>query len=117
MDPSQPTERATPPEIDATRNGGAAPTQPANPAAGGSSPTASRHSHLALGIMRVVIFLWVGLVLAVLPWQDRWTQNTLLISHPALRDFLASYFTRGAISGLGVVDLWIAASEIGALRR
>jgi hypothetical protein len=63
------------------------------------------------------MFLWVGIVLAILPWQDRWTQNTLLISHPMLRNFLDSYFTRGAITGLGVVNLWIAAAEVGRLRR
>ena len=94
----------------------AAPQNPPAAAQPGQRPPAGS-TNLLLGIMRMTIFLWVGVVLAALPWQDRWTQNTLLLSHPAMREFLASYFTRGAISGLGIVDLWIAASEIARLRR
>ena len=67
--------------------------------------------------MRIVVFLWVGLVLTVLPWQDRWTQNTVLLSRPALHAFFASYFVRGAFSGLGLLDLWIAVTDAARLRR
>jgi hypothetical protein len=119
MDSSQRTERGTPPEVDASRNGDAHPaasSSPANQPQTGLSQAHGRPS-LVLPIMRIVIFLWVGLVLAVLPWQDHWAQNAIFIAHPAWRDLVASYFTRGVVSGLGVVDLWIAASEIGSLRR
>lgn len=56
--------------------------------------------------------LLVGLVLIVAPWTALWDANYLLQAYPLARALLLSEFTRGAVSGLGMVNLLLAASEI-----
>ena len=62
-------------------------------------------------VTTVIFCLWVGFVLAVLPWQPAWTENGLLINSPNLRWFLGTGFVRGMATGLGILDLWIGISE------
>jgi len=54
----------------------------------------------------------VGLVLMVFPWTDAWDSNYLLHPHPLLRTFVLSTFTRGAVTGLGLVNLVLAVQEL-----
>lgn len=56
--------------------------------------------------------LLVGLVLIVAPWTALWDANYLLQAYPLVRSLLLSEFTRGAVSGLGMVNLLLAASEL-----
>ena len=62
-------------------------------------------------VSTVVFCLWIGLVLAVLPWLPAWTENGLVSDFPKLRLLLGTGFIRGLISGLGLLDLWIGVSE------
>lgn len=61
--------------------------------------------------LKLVIFVLfcveLGMLLVVLPWTPVWTQNSLLAAHPELRAAFQHYFTRGAVTGLGLVDMWI----------
>ncbi len=67
---------------------------------------------LSLGVL-VVFCLYLGLIIAVLPWwKAMWDRNPLLVHHPSLHDFLMLGPVRGLISGLGVLDLWIGISEL-----
>lgn len=50
----------------------------------------------------------MGAFLVVVPWTSWWDANYLLDPHPALRGFLLSAFTRGAVSGLGLVNILLA---------
>jgi hypothetical protein len=63
-------------------------------------------------LLSVVSTLLVGLILAVAPWTALWDANYLLSPHPILRALLLSAFTRGAVSGLGLVNIVIALHEI-----
>jgi hypothetical protein len=47
----------------------------------------------------------------VLPWTLAWTQNSLILHYPNLRDFLGLNFVRGLASGLGLVDIWVGIWE------
>jgi hypothetical protein len=59
--------------------------------------------------------LVVGLTLVVAPWvPDLWDANSLLQPHPVVRAFVLSAFTRGAISGLGLVNIVLALDEVRA---
>jgi hypothetical protein len=67
---------------------------------------------LSLSVL-VVFCLYLGLLIAVLPWwRDMWDRNTLLLHFPALHAILMKGPVRGLISGLGVLDLWIGISEL-----
>ncbi len=61
--------------------------------------------------LKLVIFVFfsveLGMALVVLPWTALWNQNNFLISHPDLRTIFQHSFARGAVSGLGLVDVWI----------
>ena len=53
----------------------------------------------------VAFFLEVGLLLAVLPWSGFWEQNYFAGTWPALQPLMANNFVRGAVTGLGLVNL------------
>jgi len=70
--------------------------------------------------LAVVASIEVGLLLLTLPWTAVWDHNFwlgyLTGPHPGVvRDWLSPY-ARGAASGLGLVNLWAAASEITGVR-
>ena len=45
------------------------------------------------------------------PWMTLWDANYLLQPHPAVRALLLSAFTRGAVSGLGLVNILLAVHD------
>lgn len=58
-------------------------------------------------LLLVTVCATFGVLLIILPWTPKWTDNPLLLSSPNLRDFVSSGFVRGLASGLGVLDLWL----------
>jgi hypothetical protein len=61
--------------------------------------------------LSVLSSLLVGLVLAVIPWTAYWDTNQLLQPHPILRLLFLNGFARGAVSGLGLVNILLALVE------
>lgn len=55
--------------------------------------------------MYIAFFLEVGLLLLVLPWSGFWERNYFAAAWPPLRPLLTNNFVRGAVTGLGVVNL------------
>jgi hypothetical protein len=53
----------------------------------------------------VAYFLEVGLLLVLVPWSAFWERNYFAQSFPALLSILRNNFLRGAVSGLGIVNL------------
>ena len=53
----------------------------------------------------VAFFLEVGLLLIVLPWSGFWEQNYFAGTWPALQPLMTNNFVRGAVTGLGLVNL------------
>jgi len=68
-------------------------------------------AHIWLLRIRALLFVTVcatfGVLLIILPWTSKWTDNSLLLSWPDLRGFLSNGFVRGFCSGLGILDLWL----------
>jgi hypothetical protein len=60
------------------------------------------------------LFLDVGLVLLVLPWSSYWDRNYFAALLPAAQIILTNNFIRGAVSGLGVINLAACAAELVA---
>ena len=56
-------------------------------------------------------FWAIGMFLVVIPWTNIWSQNTLVGRNVALRAFLDLGFVRGALSGLGFINVWIGIWE------
>lgn len=63
-------------------------------------------------LIYVAFFLEVGLLLIVLPWSVFWDNNYFVSAWPALRPLLLSNFFRGAISGLGFVNLYAGFADL-----
>jgi hypothetical protein len=63
-------------------------------------------------LLSILSSLLVGLVLLVAPWTSLWDSNWLLQPHPAVRSVFLNAFTRGAVSGLGLVNILIALHDV-----
>ena len=61
----------------------------------------------AQALLFVTICATFGVLLLILPWSDKWTDNSLLLGHPGLRELISSGFVRGLTSGVGILDLWL----------
>ncbi len=59
--------------------------------------------------LRVLLRMYIGLAVCYVPWsQAFWDQNPLFASFPTLGAFAAHGAVRGLVSGLGLLNLWIA---------
>ena len=67
-------------------------------------------------LLLIVFFLEVGLVLAVAPWSQFWERNYFAALLPMLHGVITSAYVRGAISGLGLINLVAAVAELRSLR-
>lgn len=57
-------------------------------------------------------YLVSGLLLVCLPWMYLWDRNIFLDKYPALIPYLLSPYLRGAVTGLGLLDVAIAADAL-----
>jgi hypothetical protein len=64
--------------------------------------------------LSILSSLLVGLALVFAPWSPLWEANWLLQMWPAARSIVLSGFTRGAVSGLGLVNLVLALRDVHA---
>lgn len=55
----------------------------------------------------VLLHLYVGAWLVLLPWGPAWTTNGWTVQSPALASFIAHGWVRGVVSGLGLLNIWI----------
>lgn len=68
-------------------------------------------------LLFVVFCMELGLFLAIYPWSDRWTVNLIPALLPSWQSFWLSGYFRGLVSGVGLVNLWIALAEIHRIKR
>jgi hypothetical protein len=101
------------------------PSMPASPAPEpGPAPGVQTQSHSHPGhppqriprwlvraelFLRVMLRIYIGLAVCYAPWSPLfWDQNPLFARFPTLSIYAASGAVRGVISGLGLLNLWIA---------
>lgn len=70
--------------------------------------------HRILRVLILMIWLELGMVLILVPWLEVWEANYFLYQYPLLGVFVKNPFVRGAISGLGFMNVLLS---IGAFRR
>ena len=59
--------------------------------------------------LRVMLRIYIGLAVAYAPWSPIfWDQNPLFVQFPTLSIYAANGAVRGIISGIGLLNLWIA---------
>ena len=63
----------------------------------------------------IALFFEVGAVLAVVPWVPYWEHNYFIDARPFIEPIMMNPFVRGAISGLGLVNLYAGVAELGSL--
>ncbi len=87
-------------------------------------PNGSPHSETSVNtrpflerLIRVLCMLLlfeVGVILLFLPWLSLWDRNYFLSHYPSLRLVMLNPSVRGVVTGLGALDILVAA---GMLRR
>ena len=63
----------------------------------------------------MAFFLEVGLLLVVLPWSGFWDRNYFVAAWPRLQPIMTNNFVRGAVTGLGVVNLIAGLADLSLL--
>ena len=59
--------------------------------------------------LRVMLRMYIGLAICYAPWSPLfWDQNPIFVQFPTLSIYAANGAVRGLISGLGLLNLWIA---------
>lgn len=88
-----------------------------SPSASGRSPGRGSRGKLPIWLqrfelfLRVVVRLYVGVLVLLLPWTHLWGDNRLLNFYPWLTDVASNGVVRGIVSGLGLLNLWVAISD------
>jgi len=87
---------------------------PAQPAESAPENTAE----MPVWLQRVFVVVYVlfcielGLVLIVLSWTTRfWFSDGWMTQWPTFQHFMQLGFVRGAVSGLGLLDIWLGVLE------
>jgi len=71
---------------------------------------------VATRLLLAAYFLEAGLILVIAPWSSFWDRNFFAAVSPALDALLASPYTRGAVSGVGLITIAAGLAELsGAL--
>jgi hypothetical protein len=59
--------------------------------------------------LRVLLRMYIGLAVSCAPWIPwLWDRNPLFAHYPTLAIYAANGAVRGLVSGLGLLNLWIA---------
>jgi hypothetical protein len=59
--------------------------------------------------LRVILRMYIGLAVCYAPWSRLfWDQNPIFLQFPTLSIYAANGAVRGLVSGLGLLNLWIA---------
>jgi hypothetical protein len=96
------------------------PLEPRSPLATEAPPAAEPRGHRwherLASILLIIFCLEIGCFLLLFPWIGGvWEAN--FFSSMLHRGYWANAYLRGAVSGLGIVNLYISFAEMARLRR
>ena len=68
-------------------------------------------------VLFIIFCFELGLFLIIYPWTDAWTDNYFSVAVPDnlqnfWRNLWNNSYVRGGVSGLGLVNVWIAIAEV-----
>ncbi|HKD62207.1 MAG TPA: hypothetical protein VKB47_17220 [Terracidiphilus sp.] len=62
--------------------------------------------------LRVLLRMYIGLAICYAPWSQLfWDQNPIFVQFPTIAIYAANGAVRGIISGLGLLNIWIAVQD------
>lgn len=62
--------------------------------------------------LRVMLRIYIGLAVCCVPWSPMfWDQNPLFVQFPTLSIYAAHGAVRGIVSGIGLVNIWLALGD------
>jgi hypothetical protein len=64
-----------------------------------------------LGLCLVVFAFELGLFLLIFPWLSNWDLSWIPVHSPKLSNLWMSHYFRGALSGLGILNIYVALAE------
>jgi hypothetical protein len=73
--------------------------------------------HKVSSVVFITFCLEMGLFLLIFPWTEAWDGNYFSGVFPNIKPYWDNLYVRGAVSGMGVVNLYISLVEIFRLRR
>jgi len=74
--------------------------------------------HKMFAVLFITFCMEIGVFLLVFPWwPEYWDRNYFASLLPFLHPYWDNLYLRGAVSGLGVVNLYISFLEVFRLRR
>ncbi len=96
--------------------------QPVEPPSPIEAPVEPRKSQDRLvseagSLLFIIVCFEVGVFLLIFPWMEYWNNNSIASLAPWMREVWDSPFFRGALSGLGVINICISLAEVFRLRR
>ena len=63
--------------------------------------------------LRVIVRIYIGLVVCLVPWfPPLWDANPLFAGSPTVENFITQGAVRGLVSGLGLLNLWLALRDV-----
>lgn len=76
-------------------------------------------SPLSMGLLWAPLYIVysfvVGTFLLVLPWMNLWDNNYIVYHFPSVGSIVSNSFFKGAVLGLGIVNILIGLEEIAIL--
>ena len=63
-------------------------------------------------LLFIAFFFEFGFALVVVPWSTFWDRNYFANAVPLVHAFITNNFVRGAVSGLGVVNIVVGLREL-----
>jgi len=85
---------------------------PRAPQSAGKQGKFTRWHRRVLGFCMVIFALEIGVFLVVFPWLSNWDQSWIPVHSPRFANVWVSPYLRAALSGLGLLNIYIAGMEL-----
>lgn len=68
-------------------------------------------------LLIIALLVELGLLLIVVPWSAYWERNYFAQISPSVNALVTNNYVRGAVTGLGAVNLFAALADLALLVR
>lgn len=68
-------------------------------------------------LLVIAVLIELGLLLIVVPWSAYWERNYFAQLSPLIESVVVNNYVRGAVTGLGAVNVLAALADLAALVR